>query len=93
MDVPRELYSWKGRVSPLNFPRGVWTDPALRCSFFQWAKFDDDGEPPWAQQPRKTSTGNSCTNEDGEELNREIPRDVVPGVTEQVYSFLGANSV
>ena len=20
------------------------------CSFFQWATFDDDGEPPWAQK-------------------------------------------
>jgi hypothetical protein len=27
-----------------------------RCSFFQWADFDDDGRPPWA---RKTETGAS----------------------------------
>lgn len=20
------------------------------CSFFQWAEFDDDGEPPWAKK-------------------------------------------
>ena len=23
----------------------------LRCSFFKWAEFDDDGEPPWAKTP------------------------------------------
>jgi hypothetical protein len=22
------------------------------CSFFQWAEFDDDGEPPWAERAR-----------------------------------------
>ncbi len=21
-----------------------------RCTFFQWAKFDEDGEPPWAKK-------------------------------------------
>lgn len=24
------------------------------CSFFQWAEFDDDGEPPWATKPNDT---------------------------------------
>lgn len=23
----------------------MWVD--YRCAFFQWAEFDDDGEPPW----------------------------------------------
>ncbi|KAH4335404.1 hypothetical protein HBH98_235880 [Parastagonospora nodorum] len=26
------------------------------CSFFQWAEFDDDGEPPWAAQVKATSS-------------------------------------
>lgn len=24
------------------------------CTFFQWAEFDDDGEPPWAKKPEST---------------------------------------
>ena len=30
------------------------------CSFFQWAEFDDDGKPPWAQ---KVSTEGKATLE------------------------------
>jgi hypothetical protein len=26
------------------------SDSTLRCSFFQWAEFDDDGNPPWADK-------------------------------------------
>jgi hypothetical protein len=22
-----------------------------RCTFFQWAEFDEDGNPPWAMKP------------------------------------------
>ena len=25
------------------------------CSFFQWAEFDDDGEPPWAKDGGKAT--------------------------------------
>lgn len=24
------------------------------CTFFQWAEFDDDGEPPWAKKDQPT---------------------------------------
>lgn len=27
------------------------------CSFFQWAEFDDDGEPPWAEKVRREKDG------------------------------------
>ncbi|KAJ9648811.1 hypothetical protein H2199_000724 [Coniosporium tulheliwenetii] len=42
---------YKASLHPKFTPRcrcGVPT--VLRCSFFQWAEFDEDGEPPWAKR-------------------------------------------
>lgn len=43
----RGRYMWMCHVNYVPGQEG--------CSFFQWAEFDDDGEPPWAAQARADS--------------------------------------
>ena len=72
VDVPRVVYAWTGRVSlpPIiasgnSREEGAKVD--FRCSYFQFAEFDDDGDPPWAKDV-KHSTGNASPN-------AEIPKE------------------
>jgi hypothetical protein len=36
------------------------------CSFFQWAEFNDDGEPPWAWKIKKEGGSEEEERADGE---------------------------
>ena len=58
------------------------------CSFFQWAEFDDDGNPPWADKVTATATDTATVA--AVETETETDSLPAPGSNEQdVESPLG----
>ena len=47
VDVPCGQRARERRVSIVRNVLGI--ADCISCSFFQWAEFDEDGEPPWAK--------------------------------------------
>ena len=46
------------------------------CSFFQWAEFDDDGEPPWAPWAEKVEKKGEGLNVEGQVVKAVIDSGV-----------------